>query len=92
MMRYRLPIKYSVLILSIFAIVSTISLLSYLSLKHMETGLSPELHKKAYAIGESLQSTLEKITGYDVNTFSKYGKHYHDGNWFNKTTLKDEYI
>lgn len=34
----------------------------------------------------------KKITGYDVNTFSKYGKHYHDGNWFNKTTLKDEYI
>jgi mannosyltransferase OCH1-like enzyme len=29
----------------------------------------------------------KKITGYDVNTFSKYGKHYHDGNWFNKKPL-----
>jgi len=34
----------------------------------------------------------KKIIGYDVNTFSKYGKHYYDGNWFNKTLLKDEYI
>jgi mannosyltransferase OCH1-like enzyme len=34
----------------------------------------------------------KKITGYDVSTFSNYGKHYHDGNWFNKTTLKNEYI
>tara|TARA_R110002153_G_scaffold273339_2_gene444011 strand:+ start:12778 stop:13395 length:618 start_codon:yes stop_codon:yes gene_type:complete len=34
----------------------------------------------------------KKITGIDVKTFNKYGKHYHDGNWFNNNNINDNYL
>lgn len=70
MLKFRVPIRNSMLTLAIVAILAATLLLSFFSLNYMEQTLAPEMHKKAATIGESLQGIVTKVVGYGER-FSK---------------------
>jgi len=77
MRKFRIPIRTSMLLLAIVAILASTILMSSFSLRYMDTTLAPEMHKKASTIGESLHDVIIKVVNYgadfqDLNGMNEY--------------------
>ena len=73
MFRLRVPIRISMLMLAVVAILASTILLSAFSLRYMEAMLAPEMHKKAATIGESLHDVITKVVDYGADFDSLNG-------------------